>query len=1611
MTPWQVLRAGRASQVALGYRVHHGPGVSVHYNTAAAAPASPHSSRIFCLSREKLTLQQLNRRLALYLQQVQCLEAANQMLERQIQEELDRKCPRDLRELDGHLRTVSLLQDQISDCLSAQAQVKLQLLSAELTIFDFNVGCERECEHRGRLEAELSNLRLLEEELKVHKLPELQSLLNDQRQQLMELQIQHQQDRQGLLAQVSRGITVEMQRAESSDLIQQLDDLRLISVMVVDKNQNQCWFNAQVLSSPEVTFHLPDVAQTELVELRRAAASLEEELTQLQALNILLENSGQEQAESFILQLVVLQQREDGLCRDLDSVLQAAAQQAADHHALLDIKNKLETEIQDYKRLLDGLGREGVSSLHLNSNPTFMSSCASTFPTVSGKVMPDRVISVHGGNLQMMEVQTVSRDHIWAVRQTPLVTPFSEAVTTNQSISVLSKQSKKSPLTSINTLNLNDSSENLRTEALPRRTTRESINVGQMSQCLDKGAVVKVSKMEINPATTGITMVPDTQIEMGADVQTKPETFTSKQTTREASSQDNKTGTHIQTKITKTIPGAETEIKQGSHFVTQTTTSDPGKEVTETMILPPQDHIEGYIQAKKTDLAQVMSLTLETPSETDRVRGEVVLEVYGSNCNRSEEVRGEVSSEVTLMNEKDVERQVKKDDKERIGPEDALLALEFYQNSALSDTSNSKQNKVKEDAGTGSTKATALPASPISNNNLESFHDTNEVKVAPAESLNLEGQEALLSNTESKISNSLTDSGVVLTLSDHEELLSPTIMDVFLSPTKTVARLSPEICLSPVQTEVLMSMTDQDFGPVELEDHEDTESLLSPSYMSDTCLSPVETKVYLSPNDEEDDEEACLSLTEANTHVRPVEKYILSTKEEGQSLSFSGEQALPEEGRDRIITILTKSVESLSFGSFKGKEGNRRTLTSTGSDLQLSSSIGRLEFGGPGSHGMIADKEEQLGFEGLIYRSVRDAKSPRDRYKDMSSIADNMDIQSSDVSPGGHYRSEDQKEVASVGSSVACNSGEMVASNNGTASDLGASFSGTAPNLSGTVNSNEEAVGVQGRFRRGSGEWMVYGGSLGHTRMSAPSTDSEESLSVVTDPVTSGPKTGRFGSRGSGEWMVYGGSLRLKSSLDAGASLPSEENKENPSVATDPVTSPPETGRFGSRWSGEWMVYGGSLEHKRSMDNGVSLPSTRSEESPSVAILPATSQPGAGQFGSRGSREWMVYGTSLKSMSTLAGNDGLPSAESEECPPVITQLATSLPEKGRFSSRGSGEWRFYGGSTGHVSSLAGSDSVSNAESKDRPSVVTQQATSPPVAQGGRFGIGGSGEWRVYGGRTGRLSSVGSANRVNANDGQVISPPSSYTSSGPRLSSAGSGGRLSSSSVVRRSNSVGSGGKLTTSGSGGRLSSSPGSHRISSSGRLSGSGEWKSVYSSASGRRSSAGSIGRSGGGRTTSSRRAPSPGGRMNVSGGSGGWLNSSTAGGNRISSAGSGSKLSGSGSNDKISGGRISSSSGSGRTNSMGGRVISSNDWPIRSTGSGTGGNKERISVCKMAALSISAAGRERSQDRQRQAQRSQQHQQQQAAATSPLVHHWLTTDVGVTGAEPDGLDDIMHL
>ncbi|XP_067426965.1 mucin-22-like [Thunnus thynnus] len=843
----------------------------------------------------------------------------------------------------------------------------------------------------------------------------------------------------------------------------------------------------------------------------------------------------------------------------------------------------------------------------------------------------------------------------------------------------------------------------------------KSIVGTQISQGVEERSVVMSSKTEIN-TTIGITSsLPNTQPVGSAGVQDEPESFFLKQTTMEV-------------------------------------------KATETAQI---DCTEDYVHAKNENPAQVVSLKLETQAGVVRDAGEVVVTTF--EVTGSEGVQGEVSCEVTLMddeNREEVEVEV----------EGTSLVRGLDQSFSLCDESNSKQNKVKEDVDVGFSLPTASPCKANSDDILVRESTTVQSKEIMKEAeLEVNREEVV---TGFHVTNgvklaSLTDCGVILSSCDDEEPLSTTV--------PVACPIETEVC--PIDPKMNLSQNDPE-----------------------TCLSKVEAKVCLSLTGEEEDDKVCLNLTEASVCVRPVEKYILSTKEESQYISSSRGQALLDTDRNRKVTTSVKNGSSLHFESFDG------------------SSVGSLET----RHG----SEDQTETPNM------DSKE-RGQISSECLVDSKADDSFGNVpAPGGtSFRDAEGKM-----SGMDCSRGGMAAR-----------FDDTTANSAGTVGGDTDAVTtseIQGEIRLDSEEWMVQGGNRGRSKL--PRKESEESLPVATLPATSQPGTGRFGKKGSGEWIVYGGSIGRKSSLDG---------------------------------------------------NG-SLPNTGSEDSPSVA----------------------------------------------------TQLATKTSRKGRFGSTGSGEWRVYGGSTGSLSSGSGSERV----------------------------------------------------RVSTSSCKIITTPGNQMGSGNRVSSAGS--------VLRRSNSQGSAEKLSSSGSGGKLSSSSGNHMISISGKFStGSGESKPVYSSASGHKSSVGSGGQPGRGKTTTRHRTHSPAERRSVSGGSGGWLSSSSAGGNRISSTGSGSKLSGSGSIERINsrgGGRGMSSPRLGRANSAGGRVITSSNGPVRSTGSGAGNNHERISVCKMAALSMSAAGRERSQERQRQAQRSAK----QEASASPLIQRWLTSTDEVPLAEPDGLDDIIQ-
>ncbi|KAK2832903.1 hypothetical protein Q5P01_016792 [Channa striata] len=1449
MTPWQVLLAGRVSRAALGY-VHQGPGLSVKYSTARTSTA-PNGSRTFCLSKEKVTLQQLNRRLALYMQQVLCLQEANQRLEHQIKEALDRKCPRELKEMDGHLRTASKLHEQISECLTAQAHMKMQLLDAELNISNLTARHKKEREKRKQLEKDLSNLRLQEEELKAHKLPELQCLLNSQTHQL--LQMKHQQ---GVLAQVSGDTTLEMQTAASSDLVQQLDDLRQTSTNLLQRNKNKCWLDTQVFCDSSVGSEVQ--VQAELEELRRTSASLQDELTQLQALNILLEASSLEQREFCDLQLLVLQQRADSLCRERDSLRQAAAWHIRDYQNLLEIKSQLEKEMQDYTRLLAELSHIGYSMRHLATN---------------GRQAPlDKTVCVHGENLRVVGHP---RGLIFSVRQAPVITPFTIV---------------QLPVT----------------VQLPER--KHSNN----SFKIKSSDLIESLQMHVKQQTEALT----------------------KNTERESKTTANKEETNIQTENSKATSGGKTELKEEPNCVAQMASTDPSKESAavpktemDNLIL----HQTDLIKDKNEDSDQIMSYSLGSTSEAVRDNREVAVTTNKASASplcRFSDALVEISSELPIVNDKG-----------------NLNVLRLDQSSALSNMTSSKLNKILNDEDKRSGTENNVFSCPDSNGNFESktagteekveavvrkekncFYETIEVKLTPTVQYlnNLKGPEEFLGATESKNCASLTDSGVTLSSSDLDELPSPTENDVFLSPTKTC--LSPEIYSGLVETEELTGLKGKVFCPIDPEDHDsradssknDPEVYLT---CNDTqkCLSPVMTEVSSSLKGEEE-RKACLIILKGKAQVRPAEKFIIS--KERQSLTFSGEQALTEGDRCGTVTISVKKGDSLCFGSFADNDSRSR-------------SIGGSGFSGPVCHSIVADKKEELDLDPFYWKNSSDVRPNRDKNKNTSIVADN---------------NNDQKETTSMRDGFARHSGSIAACNMDVPVGPAANFSGTITNSSSKVSAGSAVTAVvQGRFGHGSKEWMVYGGALGHksSLQSGTSLTSEATKEGLTTDIHSRclSETGRFGRRGSGEWYVYRSSLGSKKSQDGGSLLRGGKG-QSLSVATNPATTnSAETGRSDKRESIELMVYGGSLEHKSSVDSGFNIVRTGNEENRATDMIPATRQEGMGRFDSRINKEGIQMISYIETCPNnklrrydnqgrggwMVNSSDSFCRECKESLPTTTNMATSPPGTGRFDSRLNGEWRVYGRNTGFISNLGGS----NANSEKSPSIARELPTSlKAVPRAGRFGSGGNMEW------------VDNRINVNANEGQKLCLSSSYTHRGPRLSSTGSGGKLSSGIVVRRSHSVGSSGSLSSSGSGGKLSTSPSSHRISSSG--------KSIYSSPGANRSSVGYS--RPGGRTTSIQKAPRPRGRS----ASGGW-SSSTNGGIRISGSGSKERISSPGS------GRISSSSGPGRANSTGSRVINSSEWLKRTSGCGGMGNKEKISICKMAALSISAAGQERSQERRR--------------------------------------------
>uniref|UniRef100_A0A3B4E3B7 IF rod domain-containing protein n=1 Tax=Pygocentrus nattereri TaxID=42514 RepID=A0A3B4E3B7_PYGNA len=304
---------------------------------------------------EKVTMQNLNDRLASYLEKVRTLEHENSKLELQISEVLEKRGP----ELHDYSRFEAIVTQLRKETTLSNANLALQVDNSALCIEDFKAKFEHELQIRQSVESDIRDLRKILDDTNVQRL-HLENDVEMLTEQLISRKKNHQQDVTELHNQIAQsGVQVDVDAPKGEDLARIMEKMRAKYEKMSLKNQEElkAWHETKIIEvEVQVTENTAALkeAQNQVQEKRRDMQSLEIELqTQARMKASLLGsleeaqlrcNTEVEQYNVIILQL-------EAELTELRSSLQKHRQ---DYSILLNLKGELEAEIETYRRHLDG---------------------------------------------------------------------------------------------------------------------------------------------------------------------------------------------------------------------------------------------------------------------------------------------------------------------------------------------------------------------------------------------------------------------------------------------------------------------------------------------------------------------------------------------------------------------------------------------------------------------------------------------------------------------------------------------------------------------------------------------------------------------------------------------------------------------------------------------------------------------------------------------------------------------------------------------------------------------------------------------------------------------------------------------------------------------------------------------------------------------------------------------------------------------------------------------------------------------------------------------------------------------------------------------------------
>ncbi|KAG8512889.1 Keratin, type I cuticular Ha5 [Galemys pyrenaicus] len=317
---------------------------------------------------EKETMQSLNDRLASYLEKVRQLEQENASLEGRIQEYCQQQVPYLCPDYQSYFRTIEELQKKTLCTKAENARLVVQIDNAKLAADDFRTKYEMELSMRQLVESDMNGLRRLLDDLTLCK-ADLEAQVESLKEELLCLKKNHEEEVNSLRCQLGDRLNVEVDAAPPVDLNRVLDEMRCQYETLVENNRREAedWFNTQVpLTFPVCMLQTEELnqqvvssseqlqtCQAEIIELRRTVNALEIELQAQQSMRDALESTLAETEARYSSQLAQMQCMITNVESQLAEIRSDLERQNQEYQVLLDVRARLESEINTYRGLLE----------------------------------------------------------------------------------------------------------------------------------------------------------------------------------------------------------------------------------------------------------------------------------------------------------------------------------------------------------------------------------------------------------------------------------------------------------------------------------------------------------------------------------------------------------------------------------------------------------------------------------------------------------------------------------------------------------------------------------------------------------------------------------------------------------------------------------------------------------------------------------------------------------------------------------------------------------------------------------------------------------------------------------------------------------------------------------------------------------------------------------------------------------------------------------------------------------------------------------------------------------------------------------------------------------